>query len=55
MAPAAPGARLDKELLAERGRETVGDGAREIVGGAAGREGVDDAHRLVGPVLRGGG
>jgi hypothetical protein len=42
-------------LLVERLRKIVGDRAGKEIGGAAGCEGVDDADRLVRPVLRGSG
>ena len=45
------GAVLDEELLLERGREMIGGDARELIGGAAGRERVDDADRTRRPVL----
>jgi hypothetical protein len=43
---AGTGAALDDELLAEARRELLRSRAREEVGGAARREGNDDAHRL---------
>ena len=49
---AGAGARLDEELLLERGGEVIGNDAGENVGRAAGREGVDDAHRPRRPFLR---
>ena len=50
-ADGAAGARLvvDDHRLAERLGERLGDGARHDVARAAGREGDDDAHRLLGP------
>ena len=54
-AAAAAGAVLHHHLLAERGAELVGDGARHDVDGAAGRQRDHQRDRPVGVVLLGGG
>ena len=53
MPAAAAGAVLDYELLAEGGAQGVCIKPALRVGGAAGRERDDDAHRLYRPVGRG--
>ena len=52
--PAAAGAVLDEELLAERSAELLGEHPAEQVVRAAGHIGHDHAHRLVRPFGRGG-
>jgi hypothetical protein len=49
---AGAGARLDEELLLEHAGEVIGDDAGKNVGGAARREGIDDAHRTRRPFVR---
>jgi hypothetical protein len=52
--PTAACAVLDVELLAEHGREVLGNDAAEDVRCSAGRERSDDLHGLIRPVLRPG-
>ena len=43
---------LDDELLLEHFAEPLGDDARRVVAGAAGRKGIDEPHRPLRPILR---